>query len=614
MEHLDTGLITQFGLMQKISTGNMVFDMALMFMMPVILKYAVGYWAELKEWIARSWQKPTSKYVRKIEYTRHQGWYWYSDSDNNRNKVLQESILMFLDGKHDVVEKFKDASYKLTTAPSDEVDNADDSESDSDCGKNDEIRQYRIQIVPPEGIWFDVEPGIEFMKSQHETDNGDNKGKTIVTFTFQSALKDGQSKIDDFVDRALALYKSKMAQKKDTARYLYTPQFSYTKSPNDEDSKSGMIYKRYQLSEEKTFASFFHPGKEELLRLIDHFANKRGKFAIPGYPHKLGVLLHGPPGTGKTSLIKAVAQYTHRHIISIPLSRVRTNQELMDLVFNQACSVEGDSWNYKLPFKKTIFVMEDIDAACDVVKRRAGAVARYEKAAVGPENDPQKDDEKKGEDDKDGDPPASPSSEKGEAKVYTSAYLDKLMAESDDLNLAGVLNVLDGVVDCPNRIVVMTTNHPEKLDPALIRPGRINKQIYLGYLRLEEALQMAEHYFGALAEADKQSIASVFPDRVMSPAALESLCAECDVVDDLVKCIKDKHPECVSWKTRAEAQAIGGSCDVVGDMGGGKISDQSRVDDSGPVPPMVAPEKVPDVLLTPKIGQLESASMQVVAA
>ncbi len=48
---------------------------------------------------------------------------------------------------------------------------------------------------------------------------------------------------------------------------------------------------------------------------------------------------------------------------------------------------------------------------------------------------------------------------------------------SDELNLAGLLNVLDGVVDAPGRLVVMTTNHPEKLDPALIRPGRINKKV-----------------------------------------------------------------------------------------------------------------------------------------
>jgi chaperone BCS1 len=47
--------------------------------------------------------------------------------------------------------------------------------------------------------------------------------------------------------------------------------------------------------------------------------------------------------------------------------------------------------------------------------------------------------------------------------------------------------VLDGVVDCPNRILVMTTNHPEKLDPALIRPGRIDKIIYLGYMQAPEA-------------------------------------------------------------------------------------------------------------------------------
>jgi hypothetical protein len=43
-----------------------------------------------------------------------------------------------------------------------------------------------------------------------------------------------------------------------------------------------------------------------------------------------------------------------------------------------------------------------------------------------------------------------------------------LFGGDDDLNLAGLLNVLDGVVDTPNRIVIMTTNHPEKLDPALI--------------------------------------------------------------------------------------------------------------------------------------------------
>ena len=88
----------------------------------------------------------------------------------------------------------------------------------------------------------------------------------------------------------------------------------------------------------------------------------------------------------------------------------------------------------------------------------------------------------------------------------------------------------------------MTTNHPEKLDPALIRPGRINKQIYLGYMRLEQALQLTQHYFGELTEAERQAFSKVLPDGVMSPAALESLCADCDTASDLVDAIKSKFP------------------------------------------------------------------------
>ena len=45
-------------------------------------------------------------------------------------------------------------------------------------------------------------------------------------------------------------------------------------------------------------------------------------------------------------------------------------------------------------------------------------------------------------------------------------------------------------------MLVVTTNHPEKLDPALIRPGRINKQILMGYLMPDDALDMVQHYFG----------------------------------------------------------------------------------------------------------------------
>merc|ERR1711871_1632395 len=74
---------------------------------------------------------------------------------------------------------------------------------------------------------------------------------------------------------------------------------------------------------------------------------------------------------------------------------------------------------------------------------------------------------------------------------------DLLHPRPDALNLAGILNVLDGVVDTPGRLVILTSNHPEVLDPALIRPGRIDRQIYLGHLQPKEACEMLAHYFGA---------------------------------------------------------------------------------------------------------------------
>ena len=68
-------------------------------------------------------------------------------------------------------------------------------------------------------------------------------------------------------------------------------------------------------------------------------------------------------------------------------------------------------------------------------------------------------------------------------------------AGKDELNLAGLLNVLDGVVDTPGRVLIMTTNHPEMLDPALIRPGRIDKKIMLGFMESEDVIEMLNHYF-----------------------------------------------------------------------------------------------------------------------
>jgi len=123
---------------------------------------------------------------------------------------------------------------------------------------------------------------------------------------------------------------------------------------------------------------------------------------------------------------------------------------------------------------------------------------------------------------------------------------------SDKLNLAGLLNVLDGIVDTPNRIVVLTTNHPKRLDPALIRPGRVDKFIYLGFMRAPEAKQMIELYFNCKLREDqydrlKAALGTDYTNLIdlgtsggCTPAFIEQQCAEFTEVDALLDSLEGK--------------------------------------------------------------------------
>ena len=80
-------------------------------------------------------------------------------------------------------------------------------------------------------------------------------------------------------------------------------------------------------------------------------------------------------------------------------------------------------------------------------------------------------------------------------KKKTTGFGPSLWKDPDQLSLSGLLNVLEGGVDTPGRIIVMTTNHPEMLDPALIRPGRVDKKLLLGHMEAVDIVSMLELYF-----------------------------------------------------------------------------------------------------------------------
>lgn len=171
-------------------------------------------------------------------------------------------------------------------------------------------------------ICMQVAADVELMRvvEQRNSEGGGGGGRgasaseRTITFTLRSGRPDGAACVDTFLQAAMDAYNARLRENVDTARYMYVPVLTGASvsggggggdgGPAGGSRGPAALYRRYRLGEARTWASFFHPEKEAVLTLVSAFENKTGKFAIPGYPQKLGFLLHGPPGTGKTSFIK----------------------------------------------------------------------------------------------------------------------------------------------------------------------------------------------------------------------------------------------------------------------------------------------------------------------
>jgi hypothetical protein len=359
------------------------------------------------------------------------------------------------------------------------------------------------------------------------------------------------AKLDNFVKRALEVFAEGApgAEKSDTRWF-----FTYGGEAGDK-----VFFQQYVLGSNKGFDTLFFPRRDATLTLIDQFLQRRGRFAVEGFPQKLGFLLYGPAGTGRHTFVKALAAYTGRHIVSVPLSKLRTNQQLYDIFFVREFQAEESESVQRLRMEDVIFLFDDVDAsepvvcaraARRVVQRRGAArltaregcgcgaltncviemdtsssrpVLKAEESALplaalmdfvrGGASWGKKEDGGGGGDEKPKRRKATKATGGGAVKEndagldtiggHLFGMNDLLFGENKDkLDLAGLLNVLDGVVDAPGRMVVMITEHPEWLDPALIRPGRFSVRLRFDYIEMAALMSMLGLYYGDVVHAE----------------------------------------------------------------------------------------------------------------
>jgi SpoVK/Ycf46/Vps4 family AAA+-type ATPase len=209
---------------------------------------------------------------------------------------------------------------------------------------------------------------------------------------------------------------------------------------------SHLLYTKTKFTTNRTFDNVFFEDRARVQSRTQFFLQRRDWYDAKGIPYTLGFLFHGPPGCGKTSSVKAIANEGRRHIINVQLSEIKTKAQLQHLFFNDDIHVYNgtNTEKYTIPVSERLYVIEDIDAMGDTVLRREW---------------------KKPE-------PAKPKSEE-------DAWLDRQKeSEKESIDLSFLLNLLDGTLEANGRILVITTNFPERIDRALIRPGRIDMIVH----------------------------------------------------------------------------------------------------------------------------------------
>ncbi|KAF8659642.1 hypothetical protein HU200_058401 [Digitaria exilis] len=263
------------------------------------------------------------------------------------------------------------------------------------------------------------------------------------------------------------------------------------------------------LEHPKTFATLaMDPArKKEIMDDLDMFRNGKEYHARVGKAWKRGYLLYGPPGTGKSAMIAAMANYLDYDIYDIELTSVHSNSELRKLFIE----TKG----------KSIIVIEDIDCSLDL------SGARKKK-------------NKEEEDNKD---------ESGDKAAADHKAKTKKPDTSSKVMLPGLLNFIDGLWSAcgAERLIVFTTNHVEKLDPALIRRGRMDKHIEMSYCGFEAFKFLAERYLGVVSHEFFDHVRELLQEVNMTPA---------DVAENLtLKSVDDNATSCLASLVRELQEA-----------------------------------------------------------
>ena len=312
---------------------------------------------------------------------------------------------------------------------------------DSDKEQNNTVTQSKKE----KKIEIDKHIFCQFVFRKIQTDpyrsfGADAKKEYIVI----SSEKYSINEISAYLDYINCLYINHM-ENNNTNKYLY----SYISTSNGGSSSNK--FTKISLDKTQTFEHLFFKEKNEILNDIKNFSNIEyyKKF---GMKRKLGYLFLGPPGSGKTAIVTAIANELGRSLKSIPISLIKTNHEFEN-VYNDI-SFDGQT----ISSNDVVITFDEIDSILktqNLTKNTSN------------QNDSDKNDDKNR-------PIIIINNDKGDDSTSGCQNKINLPVKDDELNVGILLSKIDGNECQDGNVVIATCNDVDNLDPALQRTIEIN--------------------------------------------------------------------------------------------------------------------------------------------
>jgi hypothetical protein len=331
-------------------------------------------------------------------------------------------------------------------------------------------KDFVIQSCNNLEIDKDIYLSVEDLQNEESKKNNQN----VLRYTLKTHSRD----LEEFLDNLIEEYSKKLSEK--NVNKLW--HFIYKGNGGFSQNLISDIKNNPNL---ETFDKIFNEHSLQIQNDIDRLKNI-DYYCRTGLKRKKGYLFYGEPGCGKTTTVMAMANYDNRHIIEVPLSRVKTNQEIEDILNL------SNEWLMEFNKNEVIILFDEIDCNMKKIENRKKFDITTDETKSTEKNNEIKDEK-------------------------TVINLPNLA----DLDLGTILSRLDGIGNYNGLIIVATTNHKDKLDPALYRELRLTP-IEFSYSRKEDMIKMIEQFYDIkLKDCEKIKI----PDRnaKISPAKFRCL-------------------------------------------------------------------------------------------